>query len=232
MYCRNCGKKLGAEVRFCDRCGTPQGAAAGQELPKPEKPSMFTTLIRECFKDPTGAVRMAAEKRCFGQGSVFFLLKDIFLALLIALLRERFPEYYLPDGLIDKPFVLAAVIFSLAVCLDFIWIVMLFIGGKVSGGKGKFSAFLAGCGTSNLMFAVGWVFAVVLSVFSEMTGALFVYGLIGAGAISANIVLTEAMKASKGKSFYAAALIMIVYLFVLVYVEEFSGTLIDKFYNG
>lgn len=109
---------------------------------------------------------------------------------------------------------------------------MLFIGGKVSGGKGKFSAFLAGCGTSNLMFAVGWIFAVVLSVFSEMTGALFVYGLIGAGAISANIVLTEAMKASKGKSFYAAALIMIVYLFVLVYVEEFSGTLIDKFYNG
>lgn len=38
MYCKNCGKEIENEVRFCPHCGTSQDAASAQPQPQYQQP--------------------------------------------------------------------------------------------------------------------------------------------------------------------------------------------------
>lgn len=221
VFCQNCGKELAEGARFCDSCGTPQGSAAPPTASKPAVPSLFTILIQKFFKEPTGAVRLAAEKEGAMQGIVFFLIKDAILAILAAMLMSKliyelgiFGSLF-SDG---DTFVAAMKVFFIAAFMDALWTALLFGGGKVFGGECTFPALLGGGGTSSIMLSMGWILTAIMIAVSAPLGVCSLLALIGIAAASAYIVLTEVMQVSKDKSFYATALIMLTYFLVIYFI--------------
>lgn len=223
VFCKNCGKELASGARFCDGCGVPQGVYIPPVPPKPAEPSLFSILIQKFFKEPTGAVRLAAEKEGVMLGVIFFLIKDAILAILSAMLMSKLIYELGIFGLLfsdGDTFVAAMKVFFIAVMMDALWVILLFGGGKAFGGNSTFSALIGGSGISSIMLSIGWILTAIFMAISVPLSACSLFALIGIAAVSAYVVLAEVMRVSKDKSFYAASLIIIAY-FLIIYIVTY-----------
>lgn len=222
VICQNCGRELAADARFCDGCGAPQGVGV-YIPPKPAEPSLFAILLRKFFKEPVGAICLAAEKEGIVPGVVFFLIKDAILAILAAMLLSKLVYELGIFGMLfsdGDTFVAAVKVFFITAFLDALWAALLFGGGKVFGGDCTLAALIGGCGTSSILLSLGWILTAIVIAISAPLGICPLLALVGIMAASTYLVLTEVMQVSKDKSFYAASLAMLAY-FLVIYIGAY-----------
>lgn len=188
LFCMACGKVLPAGAAFCQDCGTPTGEVAPGAVSAKTETGMGIGLLKSFFRKPAGTIERAAADEGFLSGVGFFLIKDVVIAVLAALLTERvsIAAGALSGWLLtDDPFAFAAKIFLCGIVLDALWVVALWAMGKVFQVDCSVKALIGACGTAGLFTAVLFLITILL--------AAFVPAAVGCGLVITGAVTLIAM---------------------------------------
>lgn len=200
-FCMACGQILPAGAAFCSACGTPTGEVAPTEPVKDKlEGGMALKLLKNLFTSPVETIQSAASDKAFLSGIGFFVLKDVLLAVLAAILAGRLSA---AAGIVvswfagGDPFGFGAKVFLCSVFLDALWIAVVLGAGKLFRAELFFRAIIGACGTAGL-FTSG-LLLITLLLAAVLPGAAGCAGIVTVAvtalamekAVSAAIKLKE-----------------------------------------
>lgn len=194
LFCMACGKRLPEGAAFCDTCGTATGEVEPSEtyIRRAAGQGMAISLIKEFFLKPASTLEKSASEDAFVAGTVFFLVKDVILAVLSALFMSKLSVTlgvfgsWLVNG---DPFGFAAKIFLCAVLLDALWLGVLYGAGYLFKGNTNIKGLLGACGTASLFTGVLLIAAVIIT-------ALFPPAALCSAAVTGAVTLVTMTKAA------------------------------------
>lgn len=153
-FCMACGQILPAGAAFCSACGTPTGEVAPTEPVKDKlEGGMALKLLKNLFTSPAETIQSAASDKALLSGIGFFVLKDVLLAVLAAILAGRLS---VAAGTVvswfagGDPFGFGAKVFLCSIFLDVLWIAAVLGAGKLFRAELSFRAIIGSCGTAGL----------------------------------------------------------------------------------
>lgn len=220
LFCMACGKRLPEGAAFCDACGTATGEVEPSEtyMHRAAGQGMAISLIKDLFLKPASTLEKSAGEDAFVAGTVFFLVKDVILAVLSALFMSKLTVTlgifgsWLING---DPFGFAAKIFLCAVLLDALWIGILYGAGYLFKTHINIKALVGACGTASLFTGVLLIAAVIIT-------ALFPPAAFCAAAVTGAVTLvtmtkaaSSALKIQADKLIYLMAATGSIYIIIL-----------------
>lgn len=197
LFCMVCGKVLPAGAAFCQVCGTPTGAVAPGAASGKAGAGMGIGLLKSFFKKPAGTIERAAADEGFLSGIGFFLIKDVIIAVLAALLTERVSAVagaFSGWLLTDDPFAFSAKIFLCGIVLDALWVAALWAAGKLFQADCSVKALIGACGTAGIFTAVLFLITILLAAFVPAAAGC---GLAVTGAVTLIAMVKAASAALK-----------------------------------
>lgn len=219
LFCMACGKRLPEGAAFCDACGTPTGEVAPVEIRKRRNgQSLILELIKGFFVRPASVIEKAASEDAFAAGIGFFVVKDVILAVLSAILMNRLIASLGVQGswiASGDPFGFGAKIFLCGIILDALWIGILYGAGRLFRLGGSVRALAGAAGTAGLFPSVLLIITVILAAFVPAAAVCAAMITGAAGLIFMVKAVSASFKASENVILYMTAAVAACYTVIL-----------------
>ena len=216
LFCMACGRQLPRGAAFCDACGTPTGEVS-PEPPRRKRmePGILPGILRHIFTEPVKTIERAASEAAFMAGIGFFILKDVVLAVLAAVLMGRFTvalgieNSWIAGG---DPFGFGAKVFLCGILADAVWIALLYGAGRLFRGECSLKELTGACGTANIFAAILLLIAVILLAVFRPAGICAAIVAAAVFVICMTKALEAALDVDRERRFYLIAAATALYL--------------------
>lgn len=219
LFCMACGKQLPAGAAFCDACGTPTGEVAPSEIHRRRNgQSVIPGLVKRFFAKPADTIKKVASEDSFTAGIVFFLVKDVILAVLAAVFMGKLTASLGVFGtwlIGGDSFGFGAKIFLCALVMDALWIGILYGMSIVFKMTGSVKTLTGACGTAGLITAALLIITVLITAFAPGACICAILVTAGTGLLYMVKAAEAAFEADENRMLYMIAAAAAVYVIVI-----------------